>query len=502
MIAVLFATDTEAAPFLSQLAAARREDPVMELYRCRLTPGEIDLLVAVCGMGKVAAALATQRLVDHYGCDRVVHTGICGALAERDGLRPGAVLRVERAVEEHPGRFGMPEKPVSCDDRWWTQLPTASLVTCQRPVFDDRRRKVLADRGDLVDMEGAVVARVCARYGVPCTIFKGITDTAGDADRKTLHRNIEAVSQQVAQLLRKELLARADELTRPETRETPAPAWKKILRFTKIEHTAFSLPLLFAGAWLGAGGRFPSFGVMLLIVIAATGARIFGMSFNRIFDRRIDALNPRTAGRELPSGAMSVAQALVVAFTGLVVYLWACALLGGWCLVLSPLPLIPLLGYSLLKRFTPLCHFGIGLCLAIAPLCAYVAASGNLHFSAAVLLFALFVFLWLSASDIVYALLDIESDRRNRIFSLPAALGQPRALRVAAALHGAAALCILAVALLTHGGAGAWLALAVSVGAMALMYWPRVPIPTRFFPISTIAGISAALVPMLGSVAG
>ncbi len=502
MIAILFATDTEAAPFLSGLAVTPLDDPVMALYRCRLTPGEIEILVAVGGMGKVAAALAAQRLVDNHGCDRIVHTGICGALADRDGLRPGAVLRVDHAVEEHPGRFGMAEQPVPCDDRWWTQLPTASLVTCQRPVFDDERRKALAVRGDLVDMEGAVVARVCARYGVPCTIFKGITDTAGDTDRETLHRNIETVSQKVAQLLRQELLARADELTRAGAEEAPEPTWKKILRFTKIEHTAFSLPLLFAGAWLGAGGRFPGVGIMLLIVIAATGARVFGMSFNRIFDRRIDALNPRTAGRELPSGAMSVAQALAVAFSGLVVYLWACALLGGWCLVLSPLPLIPLLGYSLLKRFTPLCHFGIGLCLAIAPLCAFVAASGNLDFSAAVLLFALFVFLWLSASDIVYALLDIDSDRRNRIFSLPAALGQPKALRAAAALHGGAALCILAVALLTDAGAGAWLALAISVGTMALMYWPKVPIAMRFFPISTIAGITAALVPMLGSVAG
>jgi 4-hydroxybenzoate polyprenyltransferase len=502
MIAILFATDTEASPFLSALAATPLDDPVMGVYRCRLTPGEIDLLVAVCGMGKVAAALATQRLIDHYGCRRIVHTGICGTLVARNGLRPGAVLRIDRAVEEHPGRFGMPDHPVKCDNSWWPRLPTAGLVTCERPVFDDNRKKNLARRGDVVDMEGAVVARVCARYGVPCTIFKGITDTAGDDARQALHQNIETVSVKVAQLLRQELQARAAELAPPAPEAAPLPTWKKILRFTKIEHTAFSLPLLFAGAWLGADGRFPSLGVMLLIVIAATGARIFGMSFNRIFDRRIDALNPRTAGRELPSGTMSVPLALTVAFSGLVVYLWACALLGGWCLVLSPLPLIPLLGYSLLKRFTPLCHFGIGLCLAIAPLCAFVAASGNLDFTAAILLFSLFVFLWLSASDIIYALLDIDSDRRNRIFSLPAALGRPKALRIAAALHGAAAVCILAVALLTSAGPGAWLALAVSVGAMALMYWPKVPIAMRFFPISTIAGITAALVPMLGNMAG
>jgi len=502
MIAVVFATDTEAAPFLSQVALSPLQDPVMDVYRCQLAPGNIVLMAAVCGMGKVAAALATQRLIDQYGCSRIVHAGICGALASRSGIAPGSIFRITQAAEEHPGRLGMPDQPAGCDSTWWPHLPEATLVTCEQPVFDNERKEELAKRADLVDMEGAVVAHVCARYRVACSIVKGVTDFA-DADAKqALHKNIDVVSKSVAELLSAELRSHARELTDPATGKAPESTWKKILCFTKIEHTAFSLPLLFAGAWLGAGGRFPAFGVMFLIITAATGARIFGMSFNRIFDRRIDALNPRTAGRELPSGAMSVSMALAVAFTGLVVYLWSCALLGGWCLVLSPIPLIPLLGYSLLKRFTPLCHFGIGLCLAVAPLCAFVAASENLNFSAAVLLFALFVFLWLSASDIIYALLDIDSDRRNRIFSLPAALGQPRALRVAAALHAAAALCLLAAALLTHAGPAAYMALAISAAAMGLMYLPAMPIAVRFFPISTIAGIAAALVPMLGRAAG
>lgn len=273
---------------------------------------------------------------------------------------------------------------------------------------------------------------------------------------------------------------------------------RKILRFTKIEHTAFSLPLVFAGAWIGTRGQTPPLAVLLLVLLAAIGARVFGMSFNRIFDRKIDALNPRTAGRELPDGRLSVSTALMVAFTGLLVYLAACAALGGWCLTLSPLPLIPLLGYSLLKRFTALCHFGIGLCLALAPLGAFVAAAGHPDFSPAVVVFALFVFWWLSGSDIIYALMDIESDRQTGVCSLPARLGTTRAVCVAGVAHFLAFCCATAVFYLTDGGPAAALALAVSALAMGAMYLPMIPVSKRFFPVSIIAGAAAALIPIFG----
>jgi len=270
-----------------------------------------------------------------------------------------------------------------------------------------------------------------------------------------------------------------------------------ILNFTKIEHTAFSLPLIFTGAWLGAGQRFPSMAVMLLIVVAAIGARIFGMAMNRVFDRHIDRLNPRTAGRELPSGRMRLGAALTIVFSGLIVYLTACWTLGGWCLVLSPIPLVPLLGYSLLKRVTPLCHFGIGLCLALAPLGAFVAAAGHPRFSGSAILFSAFVFCWLSGADIIYALMDIDSDRQHNIHSIPASLGRKRALRVAAATHLAALGFLIAVVLDVGGGIMAWAALIISGVFFALMYVPGIPVPKRFFPISTIAGIAGALAAMV-----
>ncbi|RJQ81716.1 MAG: 4-hydroxybenzoate octaprenyltransferase [Desulfobacteraceae bacterium] len=272
---------------------------------------------------------------------------------------------------------------------------------------------------------------------------------------------------------------------------------RKILRFIKVEHTAFSLPLLLTGAWMGAGYTLPQSEILLAIALAAIGARTFGMSFNRIFDRRIDAQNPRTAGRELPSGAMSVRLALGIALGGLLLYLSACVFLGAWCLALSPLPLIPLMGYSFLKRYTALCHFGIGLCLALAPLGAYVAAAGQPYFSVQVLLFSSFVFFWLSGADIIYALLDLESDRRNGIHSLPAALGAAGAQTVAAAVH-LTALLILGLLLYTRESRPfALAAFAATAVLFVMMYLPFIPVPKRFFPIATLAGVAGAITPLL-----
>ncbi len=283
-----------------------------------------------------------------------------------------------------------------------------------------------------------------------------------------------------------------------EFRTASPNLFKKILRFTKVEHTAFSLPLIFAGAWIGTRGLTPPPAVLLLVLAAAVGARIFGMSCNRIFDRRLDALNPRTAGRELPADRLALRTALAVAIGGLLVYLAACAALGGWCLILAPLPLVPLLGYSLLKRFTALCHFGIGLCLALAPLGAFVAAAGSPDFTPPAVFFALFVFCWLSGADIIYALMDLENDRLTGVYSLPARLGAGGALRVAGLLHAVALGCLTAVFFSTGGRGPAALTLAISALALAAMYLPALPIGARFFPVSTIAGMAGAMVPILG----
>ncbi len=272
---------------------------------------------------------------------------------------------------------------------------------------------------------------------------------------------------------------------------------KRILNFIKIEHTAFSLPLILAGAWMGGASRWPSTGVLILIVVASAGARTFGMSFNRIIDRNIDAQNPRTANRELPAGKLDLATALTIAFAGLAIYLGACIALGRWCVYLSPLPLIPLLGYSVLKRFTPLCHFGIGLCLALAPLGAFVAAAGHPRFSLAVILFAGFVFFWLSGADMIYAILDIDSDRRHGIHSIPAKFGARGALWVAGATHIPALACLVLLIILQGSSRASLGALVLTLALFVVMYLPSVPVAKRFFPLSTLAGVAGAITALL-----
>jgi len=239
------------------------------------------------------------------------------------------------------------------------------------------------------------------------------------------------------------------------------------LRFVRFEHTLFSLPLLFAGTLLGAGG-FPSARLLLLVLLAGTGARTAALALNRIIDRRIDARNPRTRDRELPSGRMRLGEAWVVAAAGTVLYLGAAAALGPLCFALSPIPLAIFAAYPFLKRFTPLAHFGVGAGLAAAPLGGWIAASGDPRHAGPALLLAGFTLLWVTGFDIIYATLDEEFDRREGIRALPAALGRARAIRIAAGLHAAAfgalvALQILhlrtpaAVPFLAGAGAFLWL---------------------------------------------
>ena len=192
---------------------------------------------------------------------------------------------------------------------------------------------------------------------------------------------------------------------------------------------------------------------------------------------------------------MGLMTAMTVALAGLSLYLGACIVLGRWCVVLSPLPLIPLLTYSLLKRFTSLCHFGIGLCLALAPLGAFVAAAGHPRFTSEVVWFSGFVFFWLSGADIIYAIMDIDSDRRNGIHSIPARVGAQGAQAVSALAHVLALVCMLV--LISTANAAAIAAFVGMVFFFLLMYMPFIPLPKRFFPISTLAGIAGAVTALL-----
>ena len=492
MIGILFATEREAAPFLELVGGGRRGDAPLCTYEFRV-PGPrptVNGVVVIAGIGPTAAEAATDHLLAVHSPWMVVNAGVCGALSDAHAV--GDLVRISEArLCLDICAAGKPEAHVlgAAPASLWPKLPAARLVSSPVPVFDPTLRARFAALGDCVDQEGAAVAATCEARGVPCHLLKGVSDLADDGGRDTLVQNLDSVSARVATLLLEGISAWSE--------ARPGPV-RRVARFVKVEHTALSLPLVFAGAWLGQGGRAPGLKSLLLVALAGGGARALGMSVNRIADRRLDMLNPRTAIRELPRGHISPAQARAVAAGGAAVYLLSCALLGRVCLVLAPVPLVPLLGYSYLKRVTCLCHFGIGLCLAMGPLGAYVATSGGVHFSPAVLLLALFTFCWVSAFDIIYALQDVTSDLQTGVHSLPARFGVVRAQAIGAAVHGVSLAGIAGVAAVTGGGVLAWLTVSVAGAGLALAYAPFVPLPARFFPLSAVVGVAGALVPFFG----
>jgi 4-hydroxybenzoate polyprenyltransferase len=262
---------------------------------------------------------------------------------------------------------------------------------------------------------------------------------------------------------------------------------RALFAFVKFEHTLFSLPLLVAGAFLGARGV-PDVAPLLWILVAGAGARTLAMALNRILDRTIDARNPRTASRELPSGRMTLAQAWGVAGAGLALFYVAVLQLPPLCLALSPVPLAIFVVYPLLKRVTPLAHLGVGAALAFGPIGAYVAVTNAVLPLGGVHLLALFTLLWVAGFDVIYATLDEEFDRREGLRSLPAALGRERALAWAAAFHvGAFAALVVLTARFLHGVA-AWGLLGVVGALLALEHRLAQAVDLAFFRINLVVG--------------
>lgn len=201
---MIFATSREAEPFLDISRAARLDDAVLTLYD--IGP-DIPALAVVCGMGKIAAASACQYLIREHDVGHVINAGVCGALRSDENFQPGHIFRITAVVEGDHGTEGHAAPEIRCATDWAGQLPGARLVTCDQPVFDTRRRRVMASKGDLADMEGAAVARVADLFGAHWTLIKAVTDNAGPADRNTLLSNLAAVSSQLARFLWSQMTA-------------------------------------------------------------------------------------------------------------------------------------------------------------------------------------------------------------------------------------------------------------------------------------------------------
>ena len=225
---------------------------------------------------------------------------------------------------------------------------------------------------------------------------------------------------------------------------------KTTLAMIKFEHTLFALPFAFLGAILAANGL-PNWRQLLWITVAMFGARSAAMTFNRIVDRDIDAKNPRTAGRELPSGKLSVGFAWAFLYVSIGVFLLASYSLNWLTFALSPVALVCVLGYSYAKRFTAAAHILLGLALAISPSAAWIAVRGSLNDEIPILL-SLMVLMWTAGFDVLYACQDFEFDKRSGLYSIPARFGIARSLWIARLFHVQAFIVLLILYLVSGLG--------------------------------------------------
>ncbi|MDA8432747.1 MAG: putative 4-hydroxybenzoate polyprenyltransferase [Nitrospiraceae bacterium] len=213
------------------------------------------------------------------------------------------------------------------------------------------------------------------------------------------------------------------------------------LRMIKFSHSIFALPFAFTSALIAASG-IPAPRQIFWIVAAMVGARSGAMGLNRIIDRKIDAANPRTAGRELPRGAIGVGETAVFVAVSFGLMVYAAYMLNPLCLELSPLAIAVLFLYSYTKRFTWSSHFVLGLSISAAPLGSWLAVKGS--FDPAILPLVIAVIFWLAGFDVLYALQDIEFDRSYGLYSMPKRFGVRKSLYLARAFHTVSYLLLVA----------------------------------------------------------
>ena len=261
---------------------------------------------------------------------------------------------------------------------------------------------------------------------------------------------------------------------------------KKYLSLIKFSHTIFAMPFALIGFCLGVlsttslspGGHpwifsrqynWTSLGYkFILVILCMISARSAAMAFNRYLDRAIDAKNPRTAIREIPSGVISARSALMFTILSCLLFILATWFINPICFYLSPVALAVVLGYSYTKRFTSLCHLVLGLGLSLAPIGAYLAVTGK--FDMLPLFFSFSVICWVSGFDVIYSLQDEEFDRSQQLYSIPAWLGKGPALHVSEFLHLLSAVAIIAAGFTGGFGIFYWIGAAIFTGMLVYQH--------------------------------
>lgn len=284
--------------------------------------------------------------------------------------------------------------------------------------------------------------------------------------------------------------------------EAPPSRAKAFLRLVLIEHSVFALPFAYIAALTAMyqlDGRV-HWTKLLLVTICMVGLRTFAMAANRIIDREIDARNPRTSGRELVTGAVSLRTAYTGSAIALVLFLGAAALLNPLCLALAPIAVVPMVVYPYGKRFTDFPHAILGLAQAMGPIGAWLAVTGSWSWDAVVL--GLAVGIWIGGFDLIFGSQDVAADRAEGVRSVPARFGVPAALYGARACHVVTTLLLGSYGALTDAGTAFWLGLAVVIVAFGYEHTIVKPgdlsrLNRAFFTTNGFVGISLFLFTLL-----
>ncbi|NQY66882.1 MAG: UbiA family prenyltransferase [Flavobacteriales bacterium] len=246
---------------------------------------------------------------------------------------------------------------------------------------------------------------------------------------------------------------------------------KNYLSLIKFSHTVFALPFAIIGFLLGVvytdtDLNWKLFGLVILCMIFARNA---AMGFNRYIDRKIDQANPRTISREIPAGIVSPKSALFFVILNCVLFIGTTYLINSACFYLSPVALIVILGYSLSKRYTYLCHIILGLGLALAPIGAYIAVSEQ--FDIIPIIFSFIVLFWVSGFDIIYALQDKGFDEGQKLKSIPVKLGLKNSLVLSTALHVFVAILVVIAGIYANFGIYYWIGSATFISLLAYQHF-------------------------------
>jgi 4-hydroxybenzoate polyprenyltransferase len=273
---------------------------------------------------------------------------------------------------------------------------------------------------------------------------------------------------------------------------------KNYLSLVKFSHTVFAMPFALIGFSLGVAKDEYEFSIrlLLLVILCMIFARNAAMGFNRLADRRFDALNPRTKNREIPAGIIGEKAAAAFIIINAILFIIAAGFINRLTLFLSPVALLVILGYSLTKRITALCHFILGLGLSLAPIGAYISVTGT--FNLTPLIFSFIVLTWVSGFDIIYALQDDEFDRSNQLYSLPSATGRRRALTISVLVHFITFLLVLAAGYTCNGGYLYWAGAAVFT--ILLVYQHTIVKPDDLSKVTLAFGTTNGIASILFSI--